>query len=746
MKNYYWKLSVLQCLLMIIIAKSFGQNKKMNLSFEKVNPNGYPLGWELSNGIQNDGYLIAIDSQVAQDGKRSLAIEKLKYIPNTFGMAAYTIHIQKNTIHKIKIVAYAKGNVKSKGEGVIYLNELDDGDHQLARSFVNIDSTDSWTQYIVEDFVKSEATNIIIGAALMGDGKIYVDNFQVYVDDKLVTSDKFFENITSVAIKLRPQLPFEKIVLNQRNTQLLTNIGMIWGLLKYYHPAITDGKYNWDNELLKILPSILDSTNKKPYTTIYNWIDQLGEVRIENEKKNDLSKNPLDIQPQYGNLFASNNLPNDLKSKLRIIIDNFEAPPTSYYISLTTNKNPSFTNEETYPESPYPDLGLRLISLFRYWNMINYFFPYRNLIGSDWNKTLTDYLPLFIHAKDKNEYTLACLRLIGSIHDTHANVYNNKTLDSIKGVYMSPFKAEFIENKLVVTDYYKDTLGISLNVHIGDVIDEIDGVSVDSLVKKYIDLSPASNHITSLRVLASLNGFLLRGQQKKASVVINHKTIYYERIPARLIPGNFDFMHHQVKEAYKLVHNNIGYINPAKLKGTDLSEIRNFFKDTKGLVFDFRCYPSFFTVYVYAEWLKSQKNEFLRITGPSLNRPGAINFLTGVYNGLDQNDCYKNKIVFIVNETTQSSAEYQTMALSSRSNSVVIGSTTAGADGDISKIILPGNIYTLISGLGIYYPDGKATQRVGLKRDITITPTITGIKNGQDELLDKAVEIIENDK
>jgi len=71
-----------------------------------------------------------------------------------------------------------------------------------------------------------------------------------------------------------------------------------------------------------------------------------------------------------------------------------------------------------------------------------------------------------------------------------------------------------------------------------------------------------------------------------------------------------------------------------------------------------------------------------------------------------------------------------------------VGSTTAGADGNVSVILLPGGLRTSISGIGVYYPDGTETQRVGIIPDIIVKPTIKGIKEGNDEVLDKALELI----
>ena len=52
----------------------------------------------------------------------------------------------------------------------------------------------------------------------------------------------------------------------------------------------------------------------------------------------------------------------------------------------------------------------------------------------------------------------------------------------------------------------------------------------------------------------------------------------------------------------------------------------------------------------------------------------------------------------------------------------------------------------MISGNGIYYPDGRETQRIGIVSDIEVRPTILGLMSGQDEVLNKAIEIIRNGK
>jgi len=55
---------------------------------------------------------------------------------------------------------------------------------------------------------------------------------------------------------------------------------------------------------------------------------------------------------------------------------------------------------------------------------------------------------------------------------------------------------------------------------------------------------------------------------------------------------------------------------------------------------------------------------------------------------------------------------------------------------------LPGGIRVAFTGLGVYYPDGTPTQRIGIVPDIAIRPTLAGFRAGRDEVLERAIEYI----
>ena len=187
--------------------------------------------------------------------------------------------------------------------------------------------------------------------------------------------------------------------------------------------------------------------------------------------------------------------------------------------------------------------------------------------------------------------------------------------------------------------------------------------------------------------------------------------------------------------------NNIGYVTLQTIKEEDISGIKSEFLDTKGIIIDIRNYPSTFVPFSLGSFFVSSSTPFVKFTNGNVDNPGEFTFTNNIEIP-SQGKTYKGKLVVLVNELSQSQAEYTSMAFRAGDNTTIIGSTTAGADGNVSSIMLPGGLRTMISGIGVNYPNGEETQRIGIVPDIDVKPTIKGIREGKDELLEKAIEII----
>jgi C-terminal processing protease CtpA/Prc len=196
------------------------------------------------------------------------------------------------------------------------------------------------------------------------------------------------------------------------------------------------------------------------------------------------------------------------------------------------------------------------------------------------------------------------------------------------------------------------------------------------------------------------------------------------------------------KTYYDLIGDSIGYLYPGKFKNADGAAIMEKFADTKGIVIDMRCYPSDFMPFEFVgRYFVPETIQHVTFTKTVGELPGYFVEMP-VSLGLKNDDYYKGRVVVLVNGHTQSQAEYTTMAFQAAPDCVVVGSQTAGADGNVVMLPLPGGALTMFSGLGVFYPDGTNTQRVGVRIDHYVTPTVAGIRAGRDEVLEKALEII----
>jgi C-terminal processing protease CtpA/Prc len=530
--------------------------------------------------------------------------------------------------------------------------------------------------------------------------------------------------------------------LNAPQKEALGLLGRVWGVVKYHHPAVASGIFNMDDELFRILPKILQSKSDKLQSQVYiDWINKLGAI-ADCEACDNRSTDEAKMRPDASWINNNKSLSKPLQALLLKTINNAQFTE-HYYVKLAQYVgNPVFTNENPYADMKYPDDGFRLLSLYRYWNMIQYFFPYKYAIGTDWNAILPAVLDDFINAKDTTQYKLAVLKIINIVSDTHANIWGDK-LSDIFGDYQAPVQIRFIEGKPVVVGYYDEKLGAETGLQTGDEITHINKKPVAEVIAALKDLSPASNLPTKLRDVAKR---LLRGKDTQITVKINRSqkslTKTLKRVLLTELSTKIDWQWRVGEKGHRLINDDIGYINLGNIKDVDLEKMMQTFAKTKGIIIDIRNYPNAFMVFKLGKHLYPKPHGFAKFTMPVLNQPGLFGWSKVFKTGEINPNAYKGDVVILVNEISQSQAEYTTMALRGAPKAIVIGSTTAGADGNFSKVILPGGISSGISGIGVYYPDGTETQRVGIVPEVEVNPTIQGIIDGKDEVLDEAKRLI----
>lgn len=703
-----------------------------NFDFEKANSGeGLPDQW-----VQWGSYKLSVDTDNPQSGKRALLIEAGED-GGSFGSVAYRI-VPEYAGEKITLEGYMKTENVSEGfAGLLLRIDGDSGPlHFDNMQNQGIQGTNDWKKYSLTLPLDKEATQIFIAGILVGKGKAWYDNFKVLVDGKDIRGLKPVEKElpkASLDEEFDYGSQFSLASPSQEQLDKLYWLAKVWGFLKYHHPQIAAGEVNWDYELFRILPAIHEEGFDM---AILNWAQQLGEVKPGKTPEEEMD---IKLQPSTAWLKAQGQLSPELVQYLKAI-QSTPREPKGYYLTFAPNiGNPQFNNEKAYKNIPSTDDGFRLLALFRYWNMIEYFFPYKHLMDEDWDAVLKSSLPIFTEAKEPLAYKLATLQLIGKIQDTHANIWmQDEDLNQFHGNNIAPMEVNIVEGQAVVVRLFNQ-LQKSSKIKVGDIITHVNGQPAEKLIEEKIAYCPASNRPTQLRDVARR---LLRTNEGQIELSVSSAEVDFKESISCVPSTQINFWRKDIP-SHKELDSDIGYIYPGSLERGEINDIMKKFMKKKGIVVDLRCYPSDFIVFSLGGQLMPKPTEFVKFTSGNLQQPGQFTFGSTLKVGGDNPNHFKGKVAILINETTQSQAEYTTMALRVAPKTQVIGSTTAAADGNVSQIILPGGIRTMISGIGVYYPDGTETQRVGIKPDVEMRPTIAGIRKGIDELLEKAKEWIQ---
>lgn len=522
----------------------------------------------------------------------------------------------------------------------------------------------------------------------------------------------------------------------------LTSLGQVWGFLKYFHPGVAAGSVHWDSVLVAAVPRVRGARNTREFeTVIQSLLDVAGPVRpctnCAPPAHDSLRKNV-----DFGWLTSSKTFGADIARQLAHVRDH-RHQGSGRYVSY---RNTALFQADTAFSTPeYPFEGVRLLALFRFWNAARYFFPYMYVNGGDWNAVLPEFIPRLIAARDAAEYHLTILELSARLNDAHVGA-SSPTLIAALGGRAPSFEARAVDNFVVVWKLARGATPDSNGLLVGDVITHVDGEGISERRRNLTKYIAAGNPAVFQRKLLFA---MLRGHHDSATYTIerNGKSLT-RRVAMAPTPapnaGPPQLPSYPVTELARVLPNtDIGYVYMGDLNQSQVDSALAIVRNTSGLVLDVRNYPRG-TMYRFAQFLNPDARPFVVFTGIDSTYPGQVAFFPGVRAGMPNGNPnhYRGRVAILVDERTQSHAEFTTMALRTSPQNKVIGSQTAGADGNVTPFVLPGGIRTLFTGLGVYYPDGRPTQRIGIVPDIEVRPTLRGLRDGRDEVLERALEYI----
>ena len=699
--------------------------------FELKLVQGMPCDWR---GGPAD--TIGLDTRLKHAGERSLRILRDANRGDEFSAVSRAVDIDAPAAQ-----VQLRGWLRSSGTGHASLWLRQDGNGKVVsfRGGEAIAANGQWIEQTLTAEVDPGAHQLVFGVRFVGTGVAWADDVQLTVDGQPLPMP---EACLPTALDRDTQFDagsgMSAMSLDARQLEALTLSIRIWGFLKYHHPALTSGTRHWDYDLLRHLPRILEARSAAMLNQEWiAWIDSLGPVepcRACVDPDDGWALRPkltwMDARPVSA----------ALRRRLRAI-HAARVPDQQFFVRFAPGiGNAVFESEPAYDRIKLPDAGFQILAVARFWNMIEYWFPYRDLIDEDWDAVLRDSLKHAAAAPTAEAFVLELAALVARVDDGHANLYT-ATIRPPAGDCQLPVTLRVVEGEFVVgtlaaaTDDARQFLP-------GDVIVSLGERTPQAIVAEASRYIGASNDAARLQSVARA---FTRGACGPVKVAVRRdepREILAHRVPLKTLDLASQFANDRAGETLQRLSPEVAYLKLSSIAVADIPRYLEAVADARALIVDIRNYPAQFVVFALGGALVESQTPFARFSLPDASNPGAFRFGESI-SLTPQVPPFAGRIAVLVDEGSMSQAEYTAMALGASPRSLVVGSQTAGADGNVSPIPLPAGMRAGMSGIGVFYPDRTPTQQRGVRIDVPCTPTIAGLRAGRDEVLECAIAALE---
>lgn len=183
------------------------------------------------------------------------------------------------------------------------------------------------------------------------------------------------------------------------------------------------------------------------------------------------------------------------------------------------------------------------------------------------------------------------------------------------------------------------------------------------------------------------------------------------------------------------------------LTRASMPEIQDRIKElasARGVVFDLRGYPNSnhnVLRHLTLEPLRSAKWQVPQVIYPDRRKPAGYN-TSGRWTLHPQEPRFQGEIVFMTDASAISYAESVMGIVEHYRLGEIVGEPTAGTNGNINQIALPGGYYVNWTGMRVVKHDDSQHHLIGIRPTVPAVRTVAGVREGRDEILEAALELI----
>ena len=377
-----------------------------------------------------------------------------------------------------------------------------------------------------------------------------------------------------------------------------------------------------------------------------------------------------------------------------------------------------------------PDLDTRVADVVVAWNVFRHFYPYWVESGVDWDARLRPQLALAHDATTRAAHRDVLRLLVADVRDGHGNVVDTR---SSEGRGLLPLRLATIDGQVVVT-----ATAAPSEVPVGAVISTIDGVAAAQRLGDAMRLASGTTQWKQTRALQEIaacrSGAVVKltidsGTGPKASSLpCEAKPVPVEKRP----------------EAVTELRSGIWYVDLTRARMAQVTAVLDKLAGATGVVFDVRGYPTDaggqILPYLIATSEADRWMHVNKIVGPYGESAGWESY---GWNLQPRSPRIGGKIVFLTDGRAISYAESVLGYVADRKLATIVGAATAGANGNVVAFVVPGGFRIVFTGMRVTGHDGKTPHHLaGVQPHVRMAPTVAGLREGRDELLDRAVALI----
>jgi C-terminal processing protease CtpA/Prc len=381
------------------------------------------------------------------------------------------------------------------------------------------------------------------------------------------------------------------------------------------------------------------------------------------------------------------------------------------------------------------DRATRLAAVALGWNILQHFYPYFDLVNVDWLRELPKALAAAASDPDEAAFLKSLRRLVAALHDGHGKVNH----DCERDFRTLPIAWKWIEDDLVIVSVMPDLT--ASDIRIGDVVATIDGrpsaEAIEDLEQLVSAARPPWKRLAAMAWLTlgaagtSVRLGLVRGgaQVREVELFRNYMLIPYAGGEAR-------------PPITAELKQGIQYFDLTRGTDAELEAALPQLAAASGVIFDLRGYPkgsTKFLRHLSAAPLSSPMWQIPLVSKP--DRPDPV-YLAERWRLEPLLPRITGKVAVLTDERAISYAETVLGIIEAYRLAEIVGSTTAGTNGNIIICTLPGGYRVVWTGMRVLKHDGSEHHGIGIRPTAPASQTLKGISEGRDEVLERAVDVI----